>query len=52
MWALARHRANVHGAESVVLVGSSRMQMDIQQAAFAQAVVRRRVGLGHLWQRL
>lgn len=37
LWALARHRANVHGAESVVLVGSSRMQMDIQQDAFARA---------------
>jgi hypothetical protein len=37
LWALARHRANEQGADAVVLVGSSRMQMDIQRDAFARA---------------
>jgi len=37
LWALARHRANRLGEDAVVLVGSSRMQMDLQQAAFARA---------------
>jgi hypothetical protein len=37
LWALARHRANLQGEGAVVLVGSSRMQMDIQRDAFARA---------------
>ncbi len=37
LWALARHRANVLGEDAVVLVGSSRMQMDIQRDALARA---------------
>lgn len=37
LWALMRHRANTLGEDAVVLVGSSRMQMDIQRDAFADA---------------
>jgi len=37
LWALARHRANDLGEDAVVLVGSSRMQMDIRRGAFARA---------------
>ncbi len=37
LWALARHRANLLGEDAVVLVGSSRMQMDLQRNAFARA---------------
>jgi hypothetical protein len=37
LWALARDRADQLGEEAVVLVGSSRMQMDIQRDAFAHA---------------
>ncbi|MCP4036911.1 MAG: hypothetical protein GY733_08255 [bacterium] len=36
LWARARHRANTQGEDAVVLVGSSRMQMDIQRDAFAR----------------
>lgn len=36
LWARARHRANALGEDAVVLVGSSRMQMDIQRDAFAR----------------
>lgn len=37
LWSLSRYRANQLGDEAVVLVGSSRMQMDIQRDAFARA---------------
>lgn len=37
LWALTRHRANMLGEDAVVLVGSSRMQMDLQRDAFARA---------------
>ena len=37
LWGLARHNANVLGEDAVVLVGSSRMQMDVQRDAFAHA---------------
>ena len=36
LWALMRQRANDLGKDAVVLVGSSRMQMDIQRDAFAR----------------
>jgi hypothetical protein len=36
LWARTRERANEQGEDAVVLVGSSRMQMDIQQQAFAR----------------
>lgn len=37
LWARARYRADALGGDAVVLVGSSRMQMDIQRDAFARA---------------
>ena len=36
LWAIARKRANALGPDAVVLVGSSRMQMDIHREAFAE----------------
>lgn len=37
LWALTRYRANALGEDAVVLVGSSRMQMDVQRNALARA---------------
>ncbi len=37
LWARTRERANERARDAVVLVGSSRMQMDIQQEPFARA---------------